>query len=317
MKKRSVFGCLLFLGICCFGAGASDKAFIHAVHKGAEAMMTFHVIDDEGHPVTEANIETGFDDPAPGQSIYNWLADTNGFSVVNGKTKGNMWFRITKPGFYKAEGNFYFRSKAPPYVVDGKWNPWNPTNTVALNRIKNPVPMCVKEVNLSIPEYQKPLGFDLEKGDWVAPHGKGIRSDIIFYAECDNPGDAFNYNYNLTVTFPNEKDGIQTFTSPEGFSSQLKSAQQAPATGYDPKWVQIRRRTTDKIIEWNYDTNRKYYFRVRTVLDKDGNIVSALYGKIYGDFLYFTYYLNPTSNDRNVEFDPDKNLFGGRNRFAP
>lgn len=48
-----------------------------------------------------------------------------------------------------------------------------------------------------------------------------------------------------------------------------------------------------------------------------GNIISAQYGKIYGDFLAFTYYLNPSPNDRNVEFDPDQNLFGGRDRFAP
>ena len=317
MKKISVFGCLLFFGICCFGVEPSDKPFIHAVHKGAKAMMTFCVLDNEGIPVSGANIETGFDDPAPGQSIYNQKTDTNGFCVVTGNTRGGMWFKITKPDFYQTEGNFYFRIKAPPYVVDGKWNPWNSTNTVILKRIKNPVPMYVKEVNLGIPEYQKPLGFDLEKGDWVAPHGKGVRSDIIFHAESDNPGDAFNYKYSLTVTFPNEKDGIQTFTSPEGYSSQLKSAEQAPAAGYDPKWVQTRHRTTDKIIEWNCDTNRKYYFRVRTVLDKDGNIVSALYGKIYGDFLNFTYYLNPTPNDRNIEFDPEKNLFGGRDRFAP
>jgi hypothetical protein len=35
----------------------------------------------------------------------------------------------------------------------------------------------------------------------------------------------------------------------------------------------------------------------------------AHYGKIYGDFMNFTYYLNPTPNDRNVEFDPKRNLF--------
>jgi hypothetical protein len=59
-----------------------------------------------------------------------------------------------------------------------------------------------------------------------------------------------------------------------------------------------------------------YFFRVRTILDKDGNIESALYGKIHGDFqldhhgnIGFTYYLNPTPNDRNVEFDPKQNLF--------
>ena len=51
-----------------------------------------------------------------------------------------------------------------------------------------------------------------------------------------------------------------------------------------------------------------YYIRVRTVLDDDGNIVRAHYGKIYGDFMKWTHYLNPTPNDRNVEFDVKKNL---------
>jgi hypothetical protein len=47
---------------------------------------------------------------------------------------------------------------------------------------------------------------------------------------------------------------------------------------------------------------------VRTVLDEMGNIKSAHYGKIYGDFMQFKYYLNPTPNDRNIEFDPKRNL---------
>jgi len=49
---------------------------------------------------------------------------------------------------------------------------------------------------------------------------------------------------------------------------------------------------------------------VRTVLDSNGNAKSALYGKIYGDtmMMNFHYYLNPTPNDRNVEFDPKQNL---------
>jgi hypothetical protein len=37
--------------------------------------------------------------------------------------------------------------------------------------------------------------------------------------------------------------------------------------------------------------------------------LSANYGKIYGAFMNFTYYLNPTRNDRNVQFDPKRNLF--------
>ena len=46
-------------------------------------------------------------------------------------------------------------------------------------------------------------------------------------------------------------------------------------------------------------------------MDKDGNVKSALYGKIYGGFMQFRYYLNPTPNDRNVEFDPKQNLLQG------
>ena len=57
--------------------------------------------------------------------------------------------------------------------------------------------------------------------------------------------------------------------------------------------------------------DRNYFFRVRTLLDEHGNVKSALYGKIYGDFMQFAYYLNPTPNDRNVEFDPKQNLLHG------
>ena len=64
---------------------------------------------------------------------------------------------------------------------------------------------------------------------------------------------------------------------------------------------------------------QKYFFRVRTKKDDQGKIVSALYGKIYGDINFdffspktivaFTYYLNPELNSRNMEFDPKQNLF--------
>ena len=59
--------------------------------------------------------------------------------------------------------------------------------------------------------------------------------------------------------------------------------------------------------------------RIRTELDDEGNIKNAHYGKIYGDFrlcesrekvvdIDFLYYLNPTPNDRNLEWDRKHNL---------
>ena len=71
---------------------------------------------------------------------------------------------------------------------------------------------------------------------------------------------------------------------------------------------------------WKDDAkDQNYYFRIRTVSDEKGVVKSALYGKLYGDFaldpinskttwILFTYYLNPTPNSQNIEFDPNQNL---------
>jgi hypothetical protein len=52
---------------------------------------------------------------------------------------------------------------------------------------------------------------------------------------------------------------------------------------------------------------RKTIYR-KSFTPPNGTVKSALYGKIYGDFMQFRYYLNPTPNDRNIEFDPKQNL---------
>ena len=63
--------------------------------------------------------------------------------------------------------------------------------------------------------------------------------------------------------------------------------------------------------------DQNYTFRVRTKRDEHGVITNAFYGKIYGPIWYgvkyvgCTYYLNPTSLDRNLEFDRTKNLLQG------
>ena len=61
-------------------------------------------------------------------------------------------------------------------------------------------------------------------------------------------------------------------------------------------------------------------FRIRTTRDENGNVTSSYYGKIYGDIILkqgygyvvggteFLYYLNPTPNDRNLEWDMKHNL---------
>jgi hypothetical protein len=92
----------------------------------------------------------------------------------------------------------------------------------------------------------------------------------------------------------------------------LRSPHEAPTNEYQTEVVKIMSRHPGQGSKDDMnDPNRNYVFRVRTVLDKQGNIVSTHYGKIYGDFMQFSYYLNPSPNSRNIEFDPKHNLIGG------
>ena len=86
---------------------------------------------------------------------------------------------------------------------------------------------------------------------------------------------------------------------------------------------------TDRIASnHNEKVNFGYFLRTRSKVDLDGNVVQANYVKIAGDFnfdprsegkgaayLEMTYYLNPTLNDRNVEFDPRQNLLKNLKRL--
>ena len=90
----------------------------------------------------------------------------------------------------------------------------------------------------------------------------------------------------------------------------------APQGGYDSILAQVLSLNGDKRLNGADGENQNYFFRVRTALDQQGKVKSALYGKTAGPIVcgpqgivQFTYYLNPTPNDRNMEFDPSKNLF--------
>ena len=64
----------------------------------------------------------------------------------------------------------------------------------------------------------------------------------------------------------------------------------------------------------NIDLYQGYFLRVR-VVKRDDEIIQANYAKINEEIHFdprgiisFSYYFNPQINDRNLEFDTDKNL---------
>jgi hypothetical protein len=107
--------------------------------------------------------------------------------------------------------------------------------------------------------------------------------------------------------------------SSEAGWSDLVGPHEAPETGYVPKW-EFQTWENDEDMQAGYVKPRQVYvFRVRTVLDKDGKVVSARYGKMPGrmdsrlafgrSHVILDYYLNGKDNDRSLEWDRKNNLF--------
>lgn len=273
-----------------------------------EWKVTLQAVNESGQPVAGAQAEVESIKPGTSDEAVrvDGNTDTNGLFTATGRSWGRLYLHMTKAGYYSANKLYDIG------VTDKtRYEPWNPTITLPLKKIINPIPMYAKRLNTHVPDLDKPIGFDLMAGDWVAPYGKGVNADIIFTGHFDKRTDGES-DFTLTVNFPKAGDGIQEFTVPDAEKgSGLLSSHKAPAGVYQTQWVQTDNRKPDKPVETNRDPNRNYFFRVRTKLDESGNVVSAHYGKIYGDFMQFSYYLNPTPNDRNVEFDPKQNLMKG------
>ena len=301
--------------------------FLPLLFAKPEAKITVHVVSDQGQPLMNIPISLStFNHFQPGEGfgrdIYSNLTgktDIKGFvSFSIESVRGDMGIGTDYPlvGVYQGNIGYQFIN-----INSGKWQPWNPTVEFVVKPILNPIPMYARNMgvmgsNFKLPAKNTPIGFDLEAADFVAPYGKGTSSDFIFTLSDIASTNATQKPTEsaLTITFPNKGDGIQPVISSEiNQGSVFSLPRYAPEGGYQATLVQ---KYSQVWVHGRLQENQNYFYRVRTVLDGSGNVKSALYGKIAGPIqfwdnagLEFTYYLNPTPNDRNMEFDPSKNLF--------
>lgn len=308
------------------------------------AQGTFRVVDDSGKAMTGALVRvTTFSRWVPGREFgrdeYEKIegnTDTNGVVVLALPSKtGKLTYQVvpaeeTSDGvtmkvngmtcYMSGSGVLRFAEQA-----GGKWQPLNSVVDIVIKRVLNPIPMYARswdDGQLVIPAYNVPLGFDLMKSDWIPPYGHGETADFIFRLDCQlgevTPDKVQYFDATFTLSFSNDGDGIQEVIVPVLDVSRFRLPRFAPESGYVSNLVQHAFEHRDAS---HYERNEKqnFIYRVRTKKNGGGQIVSALYGKVAGPFsfgvyvsnakLKFRYYLNPTPNDRNLEFDPKRNLF--------
>jgi hypothetical protein len=300
------------------------------------AKITVIVKDEDGTLLSDAEVNVSFALPKKlgaewGSGLFKTvkqLTDSHGKCVISGDTAASLGLSVGKAGYYGSAGQTIEFTD----VVLGHWQPWNQTIEVVLKKIVNPIPMYARKVEVrsktkiqSVIKSGEVVAYDLEKGDWIIPYGRGETADFIFQikakperAEKNQFGENVKlFDATLVLSFSNAGDGIQHVLNETRRDSVLRLPRIAPDAGYKANHTSRTYHLT--LNEPTQSENKNlldYFFRVRTKMDEQGNISSALYGKIYGEIgwdivgrIKITYYLNPTPNDRNMEFDPTKNLF--------
>lgn len=300
------------------------------------------------------------------------VSDAKGLCIFKLKALSGIGVWTEKDGYYqsiapaRSERPFDKRFRFDPFIYDGidrddlltrKVEPpmkkeVNLEASVTLREIKSPIPLYVKRVRMDIPVRDVWLGYDFEVGDWVKPHGKGIKSDMRVRSAPKKLDPA---DLNKSTLLPGvatleigfgEDGGIIRVTKDNGWLavSEMKMPHLAPEVGYAELAI-LKIEQTDFGIGHSSEFEKapdtegyllpkanSYFFRTR-VRREGEKIVSANYGKLMGNIDYspaqldgawwgdekenapafgsieFTYYFNPTSNDRNLEFDVKKNLF--------
>ena len=312
----------IILGVCAIAtmvmvrAAADNWDFSRGVPK---ARVRVEVQDEHHSAKSGARVAICFDvsaGPAGGtKSVENvGLTDTGGIFSVSGKTAGRVVIVVKKDAYYPNYCEYRLTD-----VADGKWQPWDATVTQVLRMVKNPIAMFAKHVETTMPASEQPVGYDLIVGDWIAPYGKGIHGDLLFKVTRRRLNSFMDFDASLSMTFANPMDGCRRREGNSFGGSRFVWLYNAPEEGYEGV-PEMGVGYSQGNGYYRTNENAACYVRVRTVTNEQGSVVSSYYGKIPGPiafdirdtptcWLQFTYYLNPTPNDRNMEFDPTRNLF--------
>ena len=301
-----------------------------------KAMVTLHVVNQDGKPVSDAEITANFEGGSEDDIIK--YPDKNGYVTFTSPIFGCALFANTihrdRSGPLKTNKYYPTRitrtySDIREQVQDGKWMPWNPTIKFVLFERINPIPMYAlgRQEPIFIPARNKWVGFDMMKNEWMPPYGIGKHADIEMFHAWDGKARPEYTGSALTLRFPDKDAGFYTFTYEHREMVYDTWRFRSPYHA-DPKKTYLQEvRFFEKFNPQKKVWTRRfipddtgYVFRTRTRFDDQGRLIGAHYGKIYQPYpptllvLYdgiefrLPFYLNPTENDTNLECDSKRNL---------
>jgi hypothetical protein len=136
----------------------------------------FTIIEDDKTAVPAADVTFTFGRiPESSQVVHQGLSDAQGKFVAEDGVVFGLLLTIQKENYY----SIYERDPLKSIAPDQYDNLRQHSMDITMRKVRKPIPLLGKVVNRAIAEQNKPIGYDLEIGDWVKPYGKGVVGDFF------------------------------------------------------------------------------------------------------------------------------------------
>ena len=305
------------------------SAVYYARRHGAEAKAVVTVVHEDGSPVVGAEVRGTFPEVDTRNVKYfrrvNVQTDANGRAILQSVCGGEAFMAVRNAGYYPSREVIRFDQNEPSSIKDGRWQPWGYPCKIVLKPKMFPRKLissaALNRATILFPKgLVERVGFDLERCDWVVPHGKGVVADLLISCRLRTEGlpEGIERRREILFEFPHEKDGA--YRAPLSTQSYLQTPHKADVNAsYEKRflvWSDISFSPTAKADNLNVEC---LMLRTRTVCDVSGNIISAHYTKITNPPVIYqheeaevrlSYYYNPTPNDPWLESDYDSRTSG-------
>jgi hypothetical protein len=286
-----------------------------------------HVVNEDGTAVNGAEV-TIYSDRTGASKTILFSGVREGRTNSRGCFSGTVWtfdrigVLVTGKGYYFTR--VWIGLKGTRLYED--WLPYSRNLTITLRKMIKPTSMYARRFHhLRLPVLGQPLGYDLIKGDWVKPHGKGEHADIQLTGKFGDDTSSLAGS-SLRISVPGKGNGLAPISREDVYATgHFRLPRSAPDGGYTIRetvhsWVAPFRKKSDCAASVPAE---HFFMRVRAGQAGDSKAEGPLYGKLIGPIyynrcigtkkmaVYLSYCLNPTPNDRNVEWDSQKNLLKG------
>jgi hypothetical protein len=173
MKTQNLYFALLLNLISIASCNESQR-----VSYETKVVTTVH--DDENKPVADIKVTVTHDFLQQNEKTVR-VAHTNssGQAITSAISLPGVWIRTQSANYYPT---FEEEVSNLAGIEDYAMKPLKTLHhSVVIRKINNPIALYAKNIDTPMPDNDKWIGFDLEKADWIKPHGQGLQSDVEFY----------------------------------------------------------------------------------------------------------------------------------------